>query len=591
MKTSKYITSILLFLSSTVFMTEAQDSILNRNVSVEREYRPIIQDAGKISTIPQVLEPKVEKMTAKYSDFNLPLNADFNIHTLPAAELAAEKNIAKQNYARIGFGSYLNTLVDAAFPLINTTDMLLNVSLNHLGTLEVKRFHTSSKADISFSKLFKTFNLYAGVGGGHEYVKYYGNSFNRDSIADFSSIAITQGGSIYSEINRAGVNTSSRLYTVNGLATDPSTDTFWRLNSVVGLHSLALAKDIRYQAEVKYNLFSSINGLTEHQIHTVAKFSSPSKKDRMGLYLDLYNMIYSSTTIPAFNFWNSYSVLNLNPYYSIDREQWNVRLGVKSAVSFVQGNIFSPSADISGEWKLFPKVLTVYAGITGGYELNSLDKTLAENPYLFSDLRVNDTYTPMNLFAGVKAKPFYNVLIDAYVDFRQINNQYFFVNKEYKLNNAFSPMSVADSSLFSNRFNVIYSNATLLKVGVRISYHWQDILNVELKGAYNGWNVATEQYAWNKPKYEAELNVGYKIDKSFSVAANGFYEGGRFAKLGSVAITMPDKMDVNLSVNYQYNKQFSAFAKINNLINSQYQDFYGYDVQGINFMLGAAVSF
>jgi outer membrane cobalamin receptor len=117
------------------------------------------------------------------------------------------------------------------------------------------------------------------------------------------------------------------------------------------------------------------------------------------------------------------------------------------------------------------------------------------------------------------------------------------------------------------------------------------VLNVELKGAYNSWNVTTEQYAWNKPKYEAELNASYKIDKNFSVAANTFYEGGRYAKLGKVAIAMPDKMDINLSVNYQYDKQFSAFVKLNNLINSQYQDFYGYDVQGINFMLGAAISF
>lgn len=592
MKTSKYITTILLFLSSVGFIAKGQDTILNRNVSVEREYRPVIQDAGKISIIPQVLEPKVEKMAAKYSDFNLPLNADFNIHTLPAAELAAEKNVGKQNFARIGFGTYLNSLIDAAFPLVNTSDMLLNVSLNHLGTLESKRFHTSSKVDASFEKLLKNFGIYAGVGGSHEYLRYYGNNFNRDSQIDPLSFAAQNSNPTYTEINRAGINTTGRTFIPYEFIL-PEDNTFWRMNALVGLSSLPLAKDIRYQADVKYNLFSAVNGLTEHQIHTQAKFSSPSDKNRLGIDVDLYNMIYNSTSIPTFNFWDTYSVLNLNPYYSLEREQWNVRLGVKSAFSFVHGNIFSPSADVSGEWKLFPKFLIVYGGITGGYELNSLDKTTAENPYMYSDLRVNDTYTPVNLFAGLKLKPFYNVLFDAFVDFRQINNQYFFVNKEYKLTNAPTPLTlmVADSSLFSNRFNVIYSNATLLKVGARVSYHWQDIMNVELKGAYNGWSVATEQYAWNRPKYEAELNVGYKIDKSFSVEANVFYQGGRFAKLGSIAVSMPDKMDVNLSVNYQYNKQFSAFAKINNLINSQYQDFYGYDVQGINFMLGAAVSF
>ena len=591
MKTSKYIlTPILLFLSSVGFTTKGQDTILNRNVSVEREYRPIIQDAGKINSVPQLIEPKVEKTSPKYSDFNLALNADFNIHTLPAAELATETNTKNQNFARIGFGTYLNSLVDAAFPLINTPDMLLNVGLNHLGTLEAKRFHTNSKAEVSFSKLFKTLNLYAGMAGSHEYLKCYGNSFNLDSQIDPYSFAALNSNLTYTEINRAGINTTGRPF-VPAEFILPAENTYWRINALVGLSSLPLASDIRYKAEVKYNLFSTVNGLSEHQIHTQARFSSPVDNNRLGIDFDLYNMIYNSVNGSTFNFWDTYSVLNLNPYYSLESDLWNVRLGLKSAFSFVHGDIFNPSADISGEWKPFPKVVSIYGGVSGGYELNSMNKTVAENPFLYSDLRVNDTYTPVVLYAGIKVKPLYNLLIDAYVDFRQVNNQYFFVNKQYKLTYSPMAMSVADSSLFSNRFNVIYSNATLFKVGLRVSYHWQDIVDVELKGAYNKWNVTTEQYAWNKPKYEAEINLNYKIDKSFSVGANAFYEGGRFAKLGTTAISMSDKMDVNLNVNYQYNKQFSAFAKINNLLNSQYQGFYGYDVQGINFMLGAAVSF
>ena len=182
-------------------------------------------------------------------------------------------------------------------------------------------------------------------------------------------------------------------------------------------------------------------------------------------------------------------------------------------------------------------------------------------------------------------------MFNAFVDFRQINNQYFFTNKEYKLANASATMPLADSSLFTNRFNVIYSNATLFRAGAHISYSLQDILNVELKGAYNGWSVASEQHAWYKPTWEPQLNANGKIDKHFSLSLDAFYEGGRWAKLGSKAVAMNNKLDLNLGVNYRYDKQFSAFLKANNLINSQYQEFYGYDVQGINFMIGGAVTF
>lgn len=572
------------------FTLMAQDTILNRNVSVEREYRPVIQDAGKINSIPQVLEPKVEKNPAVYSDFNLPLNADYNIHTLPAAELIPDRSTDKKAYARIGFGTYLNSLLDAAFPLINQPGMLLNATLSHNGTLEAKRFHTTTKADISFEKLFKDFSIYAGVNGSHEYLKYYGNSFNLESQIDPFSYAALNSTPTYTEINRAGINTSGRTFIPYEFLLSAD-NTFWRLNAMLGLSSLPLAKDIRYRAEVKYNLFSDVNGLNENLIHSMARFSSPSNENRLGIDMDLFNLFYNSTAIPAFNFWNSYSVLNLNPYYSLEREQWNVRLGVKSAFAFVHGDGFNPSADVSGEWKPFPKWLSVYGGVKGDYEINSQTKIFAENPFLYSDLRVKDTYTPYDFYAGVKLKPLYNLLFNAYVDFRQINNQYFFTNKEYKLANASPAMPVADSSLFTNRFNVIYSNATLFRAGARLSYTLQDIVNVELKAAYNGWNVTGEQHAWYKPTYEAQLNATGKIDKHFSLSLDGFYEGGRWAKLGTKSVAMNDKLDLNLGIHYRYDKQFGAFLKANNLINSQYQDFYGYDVQGINFMIGGSVTF
>jgi len=91
MKTPKYVTAVLLFLITSALSLHAQDTIRNRSVSVQREYRPVIQDAGKINSMPQVLEPNVEKSPAVYSNFNLPLNAGYNIHTLPAADLITDK--------------------------------------------------------------------------------------------------------------------------------------------------------------------------------------------------------------------------------------------------------------------------------------------------------------------------------------------------------------------------------------------------------------------------------------------------------------------------------------------------------------------
>ena len=179
MKTPEYLPAILLFLIGSALSIQAQDTIVNRSVSVEREYKPMIHDAGKINSMPLVLEPNVVKSPANYSNFNLPLNADYNIHILPAAELISEKPaLTDKGFARIGVGNFSNTLADFAYPLINTPDIRLDFSLNHLATFDSHQMHSTTKANLSFDKIFKTFDLYAGMGGGHEYFKYYGNNYN-----------------------------------------------------------------------------------------------------------------------------------------------------------------------------------------------------------------------------------------------------------------------------------------------------------------------------------------------------------------------------------------------------------------------------
>ena len=591
MKTSKYIASILLFTLGSAFSLQAQDTILNRSVSVEREYRPVIQDAGKINSVPQVLEPTQEKTPAKYSDFNLPLNADFNIHTLSAAELTTEKPAIQQGYARVGLGNYANTLIDFAYPVINTPDMRLDFTLNHLGTFESKRLHSTTNTALSFDKIFKTFNLYAGLGGGYEHFKYYGDNFDGNGPVDLSKLVAPYGSYDWNEVNRAGVITTPRSFKLDSLAGFPKSETLWRFNVHAGVRSLPMSTDLRYIAELNYNIFSAVNGIHEDMVHTKARFSSPNQENRLGIDFDMYNMMYKSDKIPAFNFWGNYSVLTLNPYYKIEREAWNVRIGVKTSLSFVHGRLANPSPDIRAEWNAVPKSVSLYGSLTGDFEVNSLNKIYSENPYMFSDLRVKDTYTPFVFVLGVKAKPLYNLLLDAYVDLRQIDNQYFFVNKGYKLTNSLQAVPAADSTLYTNRFNVIYSGATLAKLGIRANYNLQSFLNVELKYAINNWSVDNEEYAWNKPKYEMEMNTNVRVNPDLNLSANLYYEGGRYAKLGTTAVAMNDKVDLNLGVSYTYLNWFTAFAKINNLINHKYQNYYGYDVQGMNIMVGAAFSF
>lgn len=586
MKTSKYIVSALLAMSVGV---NAQT--VDQNVTVEREYKPIIQDAGKIISVPEIIEPNVEKTAAKYTEFSFPLPVGQNIQTLSAAELEHQRrNNPKDAFVRIGLGNNLNNQLDFALPVLKKTDMRLDLKLNHLATFS-KEAHSTTRAALEFNNNYKNSEFYAGVGLGHEYFKYYGEQFDMTGTPkDLTSLKT----GIYEELNFVRVNRTAQLFSLNNIVNGADNDVFWRFNAFAGMRSLPATETIRYKAEVQYRLFDSRNGLTENIIHSKANFNTPNGRNRSGIDVEMQNMMYKTDIAnTVINVWDAYTVFSMNPYYSIERERWDIRLGVKSSFSFVHGRPFNPSPDVSFEWKAVPEWLAFYAGAGGGYKVNTLDGMFTENRFLFSDLRVQDTYTPVSAYFGVKIKPVYNLLFDAYVNYQRIDNQYFFINKDYAYSLLSSTLlaSPNDSIIYTNKFNVVYSAATLVKVGLRANYNLRNLVNVQLKGAYNGWNVEDIAMAWNKPKFEADLTADWRVTRNLNVTSNVFFESERFAKLGEQSMRMRPKVDINLGASYSYLNWFTLFGKVNNLTNNRYQEFYGYEVQGMNVLVGASFSF
>ena len=58
------IMGIALLVCATLFAQ--QDSALNRSVTVERDFQPVIQAAGKVSTKPAIVETTIEPAPVEY---------------------------------------------------------------------------------------------------------------------------------------------------------------------------------------------------------------------------------------------------------------------------------------------------------------------------------------------------------------------------------------------------------------------------------------------------------------------------------------------------------------------------------------------
>jgi len=582
---------LIIIVAFLVINTGIAQEEVDRNVTIEREFQPVIQDAGKINTLPEVLQVNPTKERVYYSEIYQPLPYEKNIVTLSAEEVSHQhRGTTKEAFIRLGAGNFFNTLGDIALPVIKNDKNRLDLILKHIGTFGKKQ-HAFSRANLGYNHYFNSYDLYAGLGFSHQYFNYYGHDFNGTEgktidLKEFSSL-LSAPQPDYLEQNFESITRSAQTVSLDELANSPFFDMLWRYNAHVGVRSLPNAAGKKYHAELAYDVFKSDNGLQENILKVQYGFSKPVGENRFGMDFELSNLFYQEADTANINFWDYYAVFAVNPYFLMERDHWFLRAGVKTSFSFIHGRPFNPMPDISGEWRVFPKVLSVYGGVTGGFNLSTLSDIYAENPYVFSDLRVKDTYTPVNAYVGFKLKPFHSLLLDAFIDYRYIVDQYFFENKAY-----FSVDIPGErANLFTNRFNAVYSDASLSRIGVRANYNYKSTVNIQLKGVYNTWDVKTELHAWMKPAIEMDLSADVKINSKLTATAIVFYEGERYAKLGNNPFKMDPKVDVNLGATYTFNRIFSAFAKLNNLLNSKYQQFYGYEVQGINFMLGGAVSF
>jgi len=573
----------------------------DRNITVERDYQPVIQDAGKISSLPEVLTTTVTKERVDYADFGQVLPIGKNIIILPAVEVLHQRSeLGDDALVQLAFGNYWNSFGRLALPLIKNDKTRLDLNLGHTGTFG-KRQHALTDGNIRFNQFFPKLEFYAGVGLQHEYFNYYGDEFSGSSvpkIIDLKNFAIskTGGGAVspaYKEIELAEITRKATTTSLSEFIAQPVNDVLWRSQIFAGLNTLPDAKGLQQYIELKYDRFNSRNSLQEHIINTRYGFNNGILKNRFGMDFQLSNLFYRQNDLPALNFWDYYAVFTMNPYYAVQQENWNLRAGLKAAFSFVHGKPFNPMPDVRAEWKVLPDYLAVYGGVTGEYEIMSLNEMYKENPWVYSDLRLKDQYTPVNAYLGIKVKAAHNLLIDAFVDYRYINDQYFYMNKEYQTT-AFGGDS---ATIFTNRFNAIYSDASLFRTGIRAGYHIRGLVNLQFKAVYNGWDVKTERYAWLKPAVESDLNAEVKVNKKITASMHIFYEGERYARMGKTSLTdvrvirLKPITDINLGATYTFTKNFAAFGRINNLFNQQYEHFNGYRVQGINVLFGGSLSF
>ena len=610
-----FVMTIALMTSASLFAQS--DSALNRSVTVERDFQPIIQAAGKVSTKPAVVETNIEPTPIEYSHYTASVQPTATFNPLLSQPTRFEPTAPYKGYVRGAVG-HPNTLFGFGYHLDDGKNSILDVHAGHhaeWGTATLSK----SKLGLNFKHTFSTCDLYFGVEGGNIYYNKYGHWYD---YATFYTTNRDFGGWEKNEV----------AYAKKVPAIDRDLTSLWTAEAFVGVRSNP-KQDIQYKVQTGYMLFSKPGAVSEHQIRTHGSVDWSSEAHHVGANIYVQNNFRQlrnalAEAIPDSLCHNIHN-FRIEPYYVYEGKRVRVHVGVnldlnlgrgQNELSGVENLSFAPSPHINLEAQIAKQWLTIYADIEGSHGFGTLQDYMEENRYRLIHQGIIEphaaSYTPVDAELGFHIRPYRDLLFEIHGGYAYMIHQDVWVANADSASIAIG--GVNKKMVGAGDFTYFHTNYQRGKVGGQINYHLRDILRINVNGDYYFWSGDTTVY--DRPNWELAVRIDGRIDKHWSVYSDNKFVGGRKALVYNGATdTYTEHMlrpilDCNLGVEYNMwvgskgerlkvkgekdqilrpepKPNLTLFLQLNNWLHHKNELFYGYRSQGINFLLGATYRF
>lgn len=567
--------------SDSTNTASATDTTIKRNIEVVRDYTPVIKEAGKINTMPELKDVNTKKIEVDYKVWTSTYKPKTDI--IPSLDYALasqeENKYSREGFLRLGGGNYKSFLGELYTPIYNSDVALFDFYLKHnssFGNVTLKKdnydvlsndvlskgLYNDNKARISFLRSIRIREISAFGEFGYNRFNYYG--LNCDMIS-------------FSEQNKDKEEPEYK--------NDDQKNSHLTAALNFRFRSKDYIEQWKYDLQTNWRLLKTHFDVAENTIFTDLAASYRMQESILSLKFQMYNVFVSTPEDGPIDFskaknFNNFTVLKFNPYYSFISEVGRLNLGLKASFGINQGKNTAFSPDITGQVRVIDNIWYVYAGVTGDYKVNTLRSLANENIYLSPDARPEDTYIPLDIYLGTKLNIGKSVNTDIHIGYKIINNQYFYVNK-------------SDSTGMKNTFDVVYDkNVGQFNCGAAVNYNFREKVDFSFKIGYNKWSLEKQKEAWMLPAAQIELGVSYVPTDFLRFNINYDLEAGRKAKLGKdSSVDLKNFNDISLGANYKLMSFLDVFARFNNILNQRSEFWYGYPSQGFNFLLGLTLTF
>lgn len=580
MRVKRFKLGVLGIIGILVIPASAQnDSVLNRSVTVERDFQPVIQAAGKVATKPAVVETTIEPAPVEYSTYTVQVSPDAAISPMLSQPTRFEPAQLYNGYVRGALGHPL-TRFDFGYHLDDGKKSILDVFAHHDGEWCREMMLSKTKVGLNFTHPFSTCDLYFGVNGGNIYYHRYGD-----------------------------------LYGVPDPTRNKNNTNLWLAEVYFGVKANA-KQDVQYMAQTGYQIFAKANAVSEHQLRTKASFDWHSDAHHVGAKFYMQNNFMQLSGDLAKNIdpslYNSRHNFRIEPYYAYVGKRVQLHAGVnldmnigcgRNSLSGTDNITFAPSPHVYFEAQVAKQWLTIYADVTGHHGFGNLQEFMENNRYR----RITDgitehhpaTYVPVDGELGLRIRPYRDLFIEIHGGYARMNDE------EYWIYN-------------NGEFDFDYTNYNRGKIGAQVNYHYRDYVRINIDADYFLWSGDTTVY--DRPNWRLGFRVDGRIDKHWSLYSENRFEGSRLA-LAYDANTntytehsLKPRIDLNLGVQYEMwvgkkgerlkvnsdgnqvlrpepKPNLTLFLQLENFIHRKNEIYYGFHSHGISALIGASYRF
>jgi hypothetical protein len=567
---------LIAFGSIALFANAQRDTTLNREVEVVKSFKPTIQDAHKINDMPKIEETEHLKPTFNYNINSEPIVNAFAVNPLKAASIAsAPKEETGYGFIRAGAGNYNRPYGELFFNHLASKKSIFGIHAKHLssnGTLKleggdrVDAPFSNNEAEVYFNQFFRESVLSVNVDYDRDAFNYYGYPLN--PLPDTLKLP-------NKPLNYFG---TKQVFSKGGISVKLDNPTLEMNDPYFGF-------------DFDYHYFSTKTGQNENYGKFLAHVQKPFNFGT-GL-LDAGVYYTSANNIENRNDNNidtrQQSWLYLNPTVFLGKKIFNAKLGIKTwyiSDKYINAQV-RVTPDILLNFIPAENIIKLFAGISGNYNNNFYSKIAYENPFVDPEHDAYNSFEKIRFFGGFDGKFAAKTNFKIGFDYSIIDDQPF-----YYLQYSHDPI------VLDNDFSILYDDINLFKINLEIIHRSSDKLDLLLSGNYYSYKLNEQLEAWNMPNWDATLSLGYKITEQLSMSADFFLIGERKALIKGVVPSnykydpnLATAFDMNVRGNYKITEKFSVFAQLNNFGFQQYQRWFGYPVQSLNFLAGVSYAF